>query len=193
MRSGPNRGFTLIELLIAVSVAGIMLALAMPSFTSWIANVAVRTNAEAISAGIQFARTEAIRRNSSVQMVMDTAGTSWTISLVSNGSVIQQRAGEGRADTVAVTFEPAASRTLTFSQFGTITDAAPITALKVDSATVSPAASREMCVMVATSGTSRMCDPARSVANLEAAGATVVTRDPQSCQPAVPAVCVVTP
>lgn len=193
MRIRRNHGFTLIELAITVSVAGILMALAMPSFTTWLGNVAIRTNAEAISSAIQFARTEAIRRNASVRIVMDAAGTAWTVSLVSDGSIIQERAAEGRADTVTLTFEPAAARTLTFSQFGTISDAAPITALKVDSSTISAANSREMCVMVSTSGISRMCDPARATANLEAAGATVVTKDPQSCQPAVPPVCVVTP
>jgi len=193
MRVRRHYGFTLIELLIAVSVAGILMALAVPSMTAWLGNVAIRTNAEAISGAIQFARTEAIRRNASVQIIMDTAGTAWTITLVSDGSVIQERAAEGRADTVALTFEPAAARTLTFSQFGTISDAAPITALKVDSLTISAASSREMCVMVFTSGISRMCDPARSTANLELSGP-VVTKDPQSCQPAVPTpVCVVTP
>lgn len=193
MRVRRNHGFTLIELLIAVSVAGILMALAMPSFTAWLGNVAIRTNAEAISGAIQFARTEAIRRNASVQLVMDAAGTAWTVSLASNNSIIQERAAEGRADTVSLTFEPAASRTLTFSQFGTITDGTPITALKVDSSTISAASSREMCIMVSASGISRMCDPARATANLELAGSTVVTKDPQSCQPAVPPVCVVTP
>jgi len=170
-----------------------MLALAVPAMTTWLGNVAVRTNAEAISGAIQFARTEAIRLNSSVQLVMDTAGTTWTISQVSDGSVIQQHAAEGRADTVSIAFQPAAARTLTFSSFGTITDSTPITALKVDSLTLSPSQSREMCVTISASGGSRMCDPFRSTANLEAGGASVVTTDPQSCQPAVPAVCVPTP
>lgn len=186
-------GFTLIELLIAVSIAGILLALALPAFTTWLGNVAIRTNAEAISNAIQFARSEAIRRNTNVRLALDTSGTSWTVSVVSGGEVIQQRAAEGRSETIAITFDPAAARTFTFGPFGALTDATPITALKVDSNRISAAESREMCVMISLSGTSRMCDPARATGNLEAGGATVVTKDPQSCQPAVPAVCVPTP
>lgn len=193
MRDCGSRGFTIIELMIAVSVMGIMLALAVPSMTTWLANSAIRANAEAVSGAIQDARTEAIRRNTPVQLVMDTAGTSWTISEVASGNVIQQRGAEARADSVALTFEPAAARTLTFSALGTVTDTTPIVALKVDSSTISAAQSREMCVMVTVSGGSRMCDPFRSTANLEVSGATVVTKDPQSCQPSVPAVCVPTP
>lgn len=186
-------GFTLIELIIAVSIAGILLALALPSFTAWLGNVAIRTNAEAINNAIQLARSEAIRRNTNVQLVMDAAGTSWTISVVNPAEVLQQRAAEGRSETVAITFEPAAARTFTFGPFGALSDATPITALKVDSGRISAAESREMCVMISLSGTSRMCDPARATGNLELSGATVVTKDPQSCQPAVPPVCVVTP
>jgi type IV fimbrial biogenesis protein FimT len=186
-------GFTLIELLITVSIAGILLALAVPSFTAWLGNVAIRGNAEAISGAIQLARSEAIRRNAGVQLVFDANGTSWTISQVSDSAVIQQRGAEARADTVQITFEPAAARTLTFGSLGTITDTSPVTALKVDSNTLSAADSREMCVMVTASGGARMCDPRRATANLEASGSATVTKDPQSCQPAVPVVCTPTP
>lgn len=183
------RGFTLVELMIAVAVLGIMLMLAVPAMGTWLGNAAIRTNAEAISNAIQFARTEAIRRNASVSITIDSAGTSWTINMVGDGSLVQERGADGNATKVAVTFEPAASRTLTFSGLGAITDAAPISAIKVDSTTLSAAQSREMCIMVAVSGIARMCDPQRSTANLEASGSTKVTTDPMSCQPAVPAVC----
>lgn len=182
-------GFTLIELMVAVAVMGIMLMLAVPAMGTWLGNAAIRTNAEAISNAVQFARTEAIRRNASVRITIDAAGTSWNITMVSDGTVVQERSADANASKVAVTFEPAASRTITFSGLGSITDAAPITAVKVDSTTISAAQSREMCVMIAVSGVARMCDPQRSSANLEKSGSTKVTTDPMSCQPAVPAVC----
>ncbi len=183
------RGFTIIELLIAISVAGIMLALAVPAMSTWLGNASIRTNAEAVVNGLQFARTEAVRRNTNVRIVLDAAGTSSTVTVVSSGEVIQQRGAEGRASSVVLTFEPAAARTLTFNSLGTITDVAPITAIKVDSSSMAAADSREMCIMVSVSGIARMCDPQRSTANLEDVGATKVTTDPQSCQPAVPAAC----
>jgi type IV fimbrial biogenesis protein FimT len=194
MHAMANRGFTLVELLIAVAVAGVMLALGVPAMTTWLGNVAIRTNAEAINDAIQLARSEAIRRNASVQIVFDAAGRSWTTTQVSDSSMIQQRTAEGRAETVNVTFAPDV-RTITFGALGTITDAdaSRITALKVDSNTLAAANSREMCITLTVSGGSRMCDPARATGSLEAGGSGVVTKDPQSCQPSVPAVCTVTP
>jgi type IV fimbrial biogenesis protein FimT len=184
-------GFSIIELMIAVAVLAIMLLLGMPAMGTWLGNASIRTNAEAISNAVQFARTDAIRRNASVRITMNAAGTSWTINTVSDGAVVQERNAEANASNVAVTFEPAASRTITFSGLGAITDdtAVRITAIKVDSATMTAAQSREMCIMIAASGIARMCDPQRSTANLEASGSTKVTTDPMSCQPAVPAVC----
>lgn len=184
-----SRGFTIIELLVAVAVLALMLMLGVPAMGTWLGNASIRANAEAVSNAIQFARTEAIRRNTNVQITMDAAGTSWTINLVSDGSVVQERGADAKASSVAVTFEPSASRTVTFNGLGAITDAAPITAIKVDSTTMAAAESREMCVMIGVSGIARMCDPQRSTANLEASGSTKVTTDPMSCQPAVPAVC----
>ncbi len=186
-------GFTLIEVMITVAVLGVLLAIGVPSLTNIIGNMAVRTNAEAINSAIQFARAEAIRRNAAVKIEMSAAGTSWRIRFVSDNSVLQERGEEGRANTVAVTFEPAAVRIITFGSLGTVTDATPITALKVDSVTLSAANSREMCVMLSVTGSSRVCDPQRATANLEAGGSTITTTDPQSCQPAVPAICTPTP
>ena len=118
-------GFTLIEVMITVAVLGLLLAIGVPSLTNIIGNMAVRTNAEAINSAIQFARAEAIRRNAAVKIEMSAAGTSWSIRFVSDNSVLQERGEEGRANTVAVTFEPAAVRIITFGSLGTVTDATP--------------------------------------------------------------------
>lgn len=58
-----NRGFSVIELLIVLAVLGAMLGLALTSYTTTIASTRTRATAESILAGLQLARSEAIRRN----------------------------------------------------------------------------------------------------------------------------------
>lgn len=60
------RGFTLVELMIALAVLGVLLALALPSFTDMLRNGKVRAAAETVLFGIQLARSEAVKRNGSV-------------------------------------------------------------------------------------------------------------------------------
>lgn len=185
-RARGTDGFTIIELLIAVAVLAIMLALGVPALTTFLGNSSIRTNAEALANGIHMARTEAVRRNSNVRIALDASGTSYTINLVSDGSLINQRGAEGRADSVVVTPAPVGANALTFTALGSVTtnaDASPaITAIKVNANTANAASLRNMCILVSTGGIARMCDPLR----------TDVT-DPQRCQPAVDTDCVPTP
>jgi type IV fimbrial biogenesis protein FimT len=64
------RGFSLVELIIAMAIAGILLALALPSFTAYLRNVKLRSAAEVFMSGIQLARSEAVRMNTSVEFLL---------------------------------------------------------------------------------------------------------------------------
>jgi len=184
--SRPAGGFTIIEVLIVVSVLGVMLALGVPAMSTFIGNSSIRTNAEAIANGIQFARTEAIRRNAGVTFVLNPGGATYTVNLASDSSVLNQRGAEARADAVVVTPSPAGATTLTYTSLGTLSanaDAsAAITAVKVNANTANAAQLRNMCVLVSVGGVARMCDPLR-----------VDPTDPQRCQPAVDTDCVPIP
>lgn len=63
--SGP-RGFTLLELMATIAVFGILVALAVPSFTTMMNRNRLTAEANELLAGIQYARMEAIRTNSRV-------------------------------------------------------------------------------------------------------------------------------
>ncbi len=69
------RGFTLVELLVTISIAAIMLTLAVPSFSTLILNQQVRVSAGDLQTSLFFARSEAIKRAADVAVV--PAGGDW--------------------------------------------------------------------------------------------------------------------
>jgi len=60
-------GVTLIELLVAISIVATLMFLALPNMATWLNNSQIRTTAETLLAGINVARTEALRRNAVVR------------------------------------------------------------------------------------------------------------------------------
>lgn len=71
-----SRGFTLPELLIVVTVMGVMLAIGIPSFTSFIRSQRIKTASFDVFSTLVFARSEAITRNTTVT-ITPTSG-SWS-------------------------------------------------------------------------------------------------------------------
>jgi type IV fimbrial biogenesis protein FimT len=166
MKSSPAiaGGFTLIELMIALTIIGIFIMLAMPSFSTWLMNTQIRTTAESITNGLQLARNEAVRRNSSVQFVKGAGlDSSWTVSCVAvtpacpDTSPIQMRAmGEGSSASITVT--PSDGNTVVFDNFGMLTT--PVVAVaRFDIDGSNTAQSRELRVTIQSGGNVRMCDP----------------------------------
>lgn len=89
-----GRGASLIELVIGLSILGVMLSLAIPSFMQWLQNARVRAAAESIQTGLQQAKIEAVRRNTTARFqlvssldsscTVSTSGKYWLINLTSN-------------------------------------------------------------------------------------------------------------
>ena len=84
-------GFTLVEILITLAVVSLLLMLGLPSMNTWLQNTQLRTAAESIQAGLQFARAESLRRNVPVRFqFVDTLtsacapndqATNWIVSV----------------------------------------------------------------------------------------------------------------
>lgn len=72
MRS--NAGFTLIELLVVMAVAAVLLSLVAPSFTESIARRRVEGVAIELQSDLQYAKTQAVSTNTSVQLVTTAGG-----------------------------------------------------------------------------------------------------------------------
>lgn len=91
LRQPAARGFTLVEVMIALSILGILIMMALPNLVTWIQNTQIRTAAEGMQAGLTLARSEALRRNTTVRFqLVDTLssgcgysvmGTNWVVSL----------------------------------------------------------------------------------------------------------------
>jgi prepilin-type N-terminal cleavage/methylation domain-containing protein len=78
----PPRGLTLIEVMVVVALVGILLALVAPSVRGMISSQRVRSiNAELVT-DLQFARSEAARRNRDVFIRFRSADSCYTIYVV---------------------------------------------------------------------------------------------------------------
>lgn len=73
---GPTqRGFSLIELIVVVTIAAVLLGVAVPSFRDFMATQRVKNTAFDFAADLLLARSEAVKRNASVTLA--PAGAAW--------------------------------------------------------------------------------------------------------------------
>ncbi len=181
-------GFSLIELLVSVSVVGIVLAVAMPSFTSWIRNARARTVADALQTGLRLAQAEAQRRTHSVVFFLTntktctTASTAaagggyWQIRVVPNALLTGDAADAVQCGVLTdVSADVALTSSATALCFGgdgrqtTLTNPATVgvdctaaAALYDITPSGSSADKRPLRVTVSLAGSIRLCDPGKS-------------------------------
>ncbi len=163
-------GMSLIEVLIAIAIAGILMATAMPMYSAWIQNTKIRTGAEAMLNGLQLARSEAVSRNANVQFQM-TGNTGWKINLASNPDdpPIQERSANAGSDTALATAFPAGSTLVTFDSLGRRRVAnvnapeVPIDRIDIVTSVASFTDARNLRVTINDGGQIRMCDPNSSI------------------------------
>lgn len=118
-------GFTLIELLTVVSVLAILVAIAVPNMRPLIDHSRVRDAAAELQGGLYFARSEALRQGSDVQVTAKGGdwGAGWEVR-DSGGHLLQQRVP---AANTAITLDtPGADGVVTiyFDRWGTASTAA---------------------------------------------------------------------
>ena len=70
-----SAGFSLIELIVAVSIAAVLLSIGVPSFGNLIATNRVKAASSNLHLSLLKARSEAVKRNTSV--TMEPIGADW--------------------------------------------------------------------------------------------------------------------
>jgi len=63
-------GYTLVELMVAIAIMGALLAVGVPSMTTWVVSNKARAAAEFYAEGLAMARREAITRNAASRLVL---------------------------------------------------------------------------------------------------------------------------
>lgn len=179
------RGFTLVELMVTVSLLAILLAVAVPSITTWINNTRVRTAAQVLQDGLRLAQAEAVRRNRTVSFFVTTVAnpdentvpataptttaTNWgvrTLPLITGEGSTFIRGGQlaGVATGVLIA---TASTAVCFNAAGQqvantpagCTAATPDAVYRVTHAS----SDRPLHVIASLGGRVRMCDPAKTL------------------------------
>lgn len=166
--SDHQAGFTIVEIMISLTVLGILIMMALPSFSEALQNQQLRAASEALLNGMQVARSEAIRRNLTVQVAVGP-GTGWTVTEAVSGAAIQARSKDEGSPNAAVAITPAGATRVTFTPLGgvraNLDGSATITQLDISNPAggacqTASGPMRCLRVVVSGGGNLKMCDPA---------------------------------
>lgn len=157
-RYWPQHGFTLVELAITVVVLGILTAIGLPSFTTFLRNTEQRSASESVLHGIQLARAEAVRRNERVRFVIDP-NTAWAVYADGAGTTLQSKPTREGGPHVTLAFTPTVGRRVTFNSFGRVTANADATAALTQIDFSATGASMSRRITIAAGGQIALCDP----------------------------------
>lgn len=80
MNRQNNKGMTLLEVMVVVAIIGIIVAIAVPSFSTMLEKQRIKDAAEAMLADLRWARTESIKRNAPVRVTFAT-GSNWSYTI----------------------------------------------------------------------------------------------------------------
>lgn len=119
-RRGGQRGFSLIELVVVISIAAILMSMAIPSFRILMANTKIRASSSDLQTALLLARSEAVKRSANVRVSRTSSdwNAGWQV-LDAGGNVLGAFSGDEQVDITC------ASATLTFQASGRLTGAAP--------------------------------------------------------------------
>lgn len=193
------RGFSLIEIMITIALFVALAAIGLPSYTNYSQNLKVRSSAESFLAAAQGARSEAVRRNTGVELFLTDAiptpentatatsvatGANW-MTRTTTGTFIDGKLGvegtnkrSGESSPISISSGGVAS--IVFNGLGRTNLATPATFQFSNPSAGACVASgglvRCLNVVIETGGQARLCDPAVPVPTPGSSG------DTRACQ-----------
>lgn len=133
-----SKGFSLIELMVSITIFVILLSIAAPTMSNWMAALRVKDSAESINMALNQARSEALRRNTSVQFSVNS-DTSWLIFVPTTGEQVNKKIAQESGATTKVTTIPSNTSMVTLNGLGLVESnsdgSATITHIDVSSTT----------------------------------------------------------
>lgn len=96
MNRGPlhyESGLTLVELLIAIAILGILTAVSISNFTSWLEANRINAEAQKVYFDLMLAKTSAVKNNNNVIVAFDSSSNTYQIHDDSNSDGVED-AGE---------------------------------------------------------------------------------------------------
>lgn len=178
-------GIGLIEVMITLSIAAIVMSLAVPAFSDWVSNAALRSSAENLQAALQNARAEAVLRNASVRLTLANTGglPAWSIGCARVSAqcpalIRQQLVSADVPARIGIAMSvPAATLTnalaiplaagnglpasVSFDALGAVSAATVATDIaRIDITHAGNAAAHRLVILIGSGGMIRLCDPA---------------------------------
>ena len=87
MRIRPVSGFTLIELILALALVALLVAVALPSYQSLRQEQMVRAATQAIYTDVMLLKSEAVKRNNNLTLIIFNSGLSgWCYRVAVDGA-----------------------------------------------------------------------------------------------------------
>lgn len=179
-------GFSLIELMVTLIVFAVLAAMAAPSLSQYSENMKMLAAAESLYASLQQARTEALRRNTPVELVFTTdpplpdyvetteltdTGPNWLLRQLPEVTddphiFIEGKSGAeggGRSNQGTSISMTSGSSSIRFNASGALVGSKVVVDVKQQGGTCAPTgAARCLQVVAYAGGQVRLCDPAAS-------------------------------
>lgn len=142
---GAMRGFTMVELLIVLSILAILAAIAAPNMGTMIRTQRIKTASFDMFSSLVYARSEAVKRNTTVTLTPATGGwqNGWSIA-DSNGNTLRSAPAIGN---ISINGGPS---TVVYSGNGRLSPVGTAIQFQLEAADVPTANSR--CIKVSSSG-----------------------------------------